>query len=196
LRSIQCALLDIGDVLIEVEWPRFYETLGLPAGAGLSRILVHSMHDRYERGQLGSDEFFGFIQGQLELNHSLDEIGRAWNSVLPREVQGVAEVVSELSRTLPLFALSNSNPSHIEVQLKNFRLFDGFREIFTSYKFGSRKPEKEIYLRALKELGLPPDQILFVDDKPENVATARELGLHAEVCMRSPERLRKIFDLA
>jgi FMN phosphatase YigB (HAD superfamily) len=193
VNQIQCALLDIGDVLVEVEWSRFYETLGLQPGPGLSCVLADSMHDRYERGQIGSTEFFSHLKDELGLSCSLEEVQGAWNSVLPREVSGVAEVVSELSRSLPLFALSNSNPSHIEVQLKNFRLFDGFKEIFASYRLGYRKPEREIYQAAIRALGVAPQQILFVDDKPENIAIARELGLNAELCMRSAEKLRRIF---
>ncbi len=43
---------------------------------------------------------------------------------------------------------------------------------------GCQKPGEEIYLRALKELDLPADKCVFVEDLKDNLFTARRLGLH------------------
>jgi FMN phosphatase YigB (HAD superfamily) len=44
------------------------------------------------------------------------------------------------------------------------------------------------YFRAVQEdIALPPDDILFVDDKPENVESALACGWSAEVCRRSTD---------
>jgi putative hydrolase of the HAD superfamily len=39
------------------------------------------------------------------------------------------------------------------------------------------KPEPEIYRVTLSRLGVPASEALFVDDRIENIETARELGL-------------------
>ncbi len=43
----------------------------------------------------------------------------------------------------------------------------------------TRKPEKEIYLRAIQRLALKEDECLFIDDKTENVLAAKKIGMHA-----------------
>jgi putative hydrolase of the HAD superfamily len=43
---------------------------------------------------------------------------------------------------------------------------------------GSAKPMPEIYARCLNGLRLEPSQVLFLDDREENVRAAQELGMH------------------
>jgi HAD superfamily hydrolase (TIGR01509 family) len=42
-----------------------------------------------------------------------------------------------------------------------------------------RKPEPAIYRRALDILGSPPERVLFIDDREENIAGARNAGMRA-----------------
>lgn len=58
-----------------------------------------------------------------------------------------------------------------------------------SCRIGSAKPEPAAYEWCVRELGLPPEEILFVDDRAENVYAALRLGLQGHV-FTSPERLR------
>ena len=43
------------------------------------------------------------------------------------------------------------------------------------------KPEREIYEHALRGLDVAPSEALFIDDREENIAGARSIGLHAEL---------------
>lgn len=47
-----------------------------------------------------------------------------------------------------------------------------------SSAFGTRKPDPAVYRRALDRLGFSPAETLFVDDRADNVAGARDAGLH------------------
>jgi HAD superfamily hydrolase (TIGR01509 family) len=42
-----------------------------------------------------------------------------------------------------------------------------------------RKPDPAIYQAALDILGRPPERILFIDDRPENVDGAVKAGMKA-----------------
>jgi len=42
-----------------------------------------------------------------------------------------------------------------------------------------RKPDRRIYQIALDVLQRDPEEAVFVDDRPENVAAAASLGIHA-----------------
>ncbi|MDR2901981.1 MAG: HAD-IA family hydrolase [Lactobacillales bacterium] len=54
----------------------------------------------------------------------------------------------------------------------------GEKYIFTSYQLGLLKPDPEIYVAVQERLGCDFDEMLFIDDKPKNVAAAKELGIH------------------
>ncbi len=49
----------------------------------------------------------------------------------------------------------------------------------TTSNFGARKPEPEVFERALAHHGVPAERAFFADDMPVNVEAARVLGIHA-----------------
>jgi HAD superfamily hydrolase (TIGR01509 family) len=51
-----------------------------------------------------------------------------------------------------------------------------------SYQVGAMKPSPEIYEVAETAAGVPPNQILFIDDKQENVDAAIGRGWHSRQC--------------
>ena len=52
-----------------------------------------------------------------------------------------------------------------------------FTGVVISGSVGLRKPAPEIYRLGARSLGLPPEQCVFVDDLPGNLAPARDLGM-------------------
>jgi putative hydrolase of the HAD superfamily len=56
---------------------------------------------------------------------------------------------------------------------------DLFEVIVDSSEVGMRKPDPRIFEMALDHLGVGPDEAVFLDDAPGNVAAARALGMHA-----------------
>ncbi|WP_255252686.1 HAD family hydrolase [Curtobacterium sp. 'Ferrero'] len=49
----------------------------------------------------------------------------------------------------------------------------------TTSNFGARKPEPELFTRALEHHGVPAERTFFADDMPINVEGARSVGIHA-----------------
>jgi HAD superfamily hydrolase (TIGR01509 family) len=46
---------------------------------------------------------------------------------------------------------------------------------------GACKPELAIYCRAIREAGVPAEQILYIDDEPKYVEAGRRAGMQAIV---------------
>lgn len=57
-----------------------------------------------------------------------------------------------------------------------FSMFDG---VFISGNAQCIKPEEEIYTKFLSKFDLQADECLFIDDRPENVEAARNVGMYA-----------------
>lgn len=66
---------------------------------------------------------------------------------------------------------------------------------FYSYELGVAKPDPDYFSRIVATLGLPAGELLFVDDRPDNVAAARSVGLAAEDVPQHDHgaTLRRIF---
>jgi putative hydrolase of the HAD superfamily len=54
---------------------------------------------------------------------------------------------------------------------------------------GARKPDPAIYRRAIRELGVPAGQVLYIDDEPKYVQAGRQAGVQA-MLFEGPQKLR------
>ncbi|MEU6350925.1 HAD-IA family hydrolase [Streptomyces sp. NPDC047072] len=67
---------------------------------------------------------------------------------------------------------------------------DHFEAYAISAVLGCVKPDPRMYRHASEALGLPPEECVFVDDDPELVEAAVELGYEGRVLTREPTALR------
>jgi putative hydrolase of the HAD superfamily len=65
--------------------------------------------------------------------------------------------------------------------LRAYEMMRHFDRRFASQILGHAKPSPEIYRRVIELLAVQPNQVLFFDDKPENVEAASKLGWNARV---------------
>ncbi len=84
------------------------------------------------------------------------------------------------SRGLKIFVLSNADNTFHDYfpRFKEESFFDG---IMVSYEVHMIKPEKRIYEHFLDTYRLIPGECLFIDDREENVAGAKEAGINGFV---------------
>lgn len=70
-------------------------------------------------------------------------------------------------------------------------------KVFDSSEMGVRKPDPAIYQRALFDMGgVSPQRAVFLDDVEQNVASARDLGIHGIQVLDNPEAaIRELRDL-
>ena len=64
---------------------------------------------------------------------------------------------------------------------------------------GSPKPDPRFFQAVLDVLPYPPDHVLFIDDRQENVAAARDAGIRATLFQPQPgrdsgEALRRLLE--
>lgn len=63
------------------------------------------------------------------------------------------------------------------VILKWIHVHKGFDPVILSYEEKIRKPSPEIYERAIRKMGIKPQEIIFVDNLPGNLKSARGAGM-------------------
>ena len=74
--------------------------------------------------------------------------------------------------------LSNAMPSMVRA-LTNHGITDRLSCFTVSCLEGCQKPEEKIYRLALGELGLEPDECVFIEDVEANLLAAKRIGIHA-----------------
>lgn len=108
------------------------------------------------------------------IEHEID----FWSTLDDRVIAWVDELRSSGFRT----AILSNLPRPLGTRL---RALDGFLNHFDhvtfSFELGYVKPQREIYEDAIRGLGVPSNEALFIDDRTENIQGAHEAGLHAEL---------------
>jgi putative hydrolase of the HAD superfamily len=101
-------------------------------------------------------------------------------AVRPRPA--VNQLLAALSGRFRLGVISNGGGQRQRAKLARAGLNGWFAagEIFISEEVGVEKPDRRIFLFALRQVGLPPEQVLFVGDEPaRDVAGAHAAGMPA-----------------
>ncbi|HSX37750.1 MAG TPA: HAD family phosphatase, partial [Chlamydiales bacterium] len=111
-----------------------------------------------------------------------DEWPASYQAILKKSV-GVDEemlaIVSELkSQQIPVGLLSNINDKYTKL-IRDFGFYEPFDPCLLSCEMGLEKPDPKAYQLLLEKLALPADEIVFIDDKEENVEAAKKLGIDA-----------------
>lgn len=94
-------------------------------------------------------------------------------------IPGTQELLAELrSAGIRLLALTNFARGNFEVARAKYPWLADFDGIVISSHEGLVKPDERIYRILINRYDVDPTAAVFVDDRPENLATARALGMH------------------
>lgn len=180
--SAQAVFLDIGGIILEINWRRTVEALGIFDRAKQDQIWSvlgsAKIHFELERGNATPDEFFSFVRSELRLSAETP-LEFAWNKLILGTLPNVEQIFDRYAGKVPLYVLSNTNLPHYDYFMNQFPVMKRFDRIMTSFELGHRKPDAEIYLSAAAQVGLSPSSIVFIDDSPANVDAAEKLGFRS-----------------
>ncbi len=185
-------VFDIGGVLIGLNLSRCIEAFR--TGLGFERItqLLDPYHQKgiygeLESGRLSEQHFKDLVIAESRPGTTPQDVEWAMEQLLegqmdPRSVAALNNLVGKY----PLYLLTNNNP--ISMRLCH-RIFKNngidpnttFKEEFISSDLNMLKPEPEFYKYVIRKIGLPPQEILFIDDNKANVDGARAVGLDARL---------------
>ena len=197
--SIEALLFDLGGVIIEIDWKRVFQLWARdsplsPKEIG-NRFRMDRAYEQHERGQLSSTQYFTYLKSIFEFKGDDEAFVQGWNSVFVREVEDVVNIIPRLKSKVPVYVLTNSNPTH-EVFLRTTysETINLFTDVFVSSTLGHRKPERSAFDAVAAKTGVALASMLFFDDARENVEGARAAGL-SSVQVTGPSDVRRALAL-
>jgi FMN phosphatase YigB (HAD superfamily) len=192
--KISAITFDLGNVLVKVDHLRFCQRLAalavLTPQEVYAQVFESGLEPGYDTGHLTSREFYQRVTAHFGVALPYSRFSDLWCDIFD-PMDSMAEMVLHLRSRFPLFLLSNTNSLHFDyIQARFAALLRPFRGFVLSYQVGSRKPEPVIYQALIRQVGRPPAEILFLDDKESFVEAARGQGLAAWQ-FRSPRKLQR-----
>jgi len=194
---INTLIFDFGDVFINLEFDarkKAFSNLGLNQWTSE----LEDLNKNYEIGKISELQFITELQKSIP-NASLEDIKKAWNSVLGDFPLERLEFLQNLKGNYRLFLLSNTDSTHIDRFEHKFGLsftrdfYCCFEKVYFSFELGMRKPDAEIFNYLIKKHELSAKRTLFIDDKEENTIAAQKLGLNTWNLQVGQETVTDLF---
>lgn len=186
---IQAIVFDLGGVLIDLDFEgcvrAFREILGYERITELLDLSHQKgIYGDMEAGIITADEFRKEILRDSRPGAVPGDVDRAMAGLLTGMDPAKVTLLEELAGKYALYGLTNNNEISVarmheiyeEAGLDWKRVF---RKEFVSCRMKLMKPSREIFDAAAAEIGLPPEEILFVDDSQRNVDGALAAGWKA-----------------
>jgi putative hydrolase of the HAD superfamily len=182
--SVDVLLFDLGRVVLDINFDSVMANWAGHAGCEpddlARRFVVDDSFRHHEIGRIDDAAFFASLRQSLGIGITDAQFLEGWNSIFAGEMPGIAPLLANAAKRMPLYAFSNTNPAHIaHFSAAYADVLSHFREIFLSSSIGLRKPDAEAYDHVVKAIGVPASRILFFDDSAANIEGARARGLCA-----------------
>jgi HAD superfamily hydrolase (TIGR01509 family) len=187
------AVFDLGKVLLDFDY-----------GIAVARIRKRcrlSLHElqtlinqsplllRYESNQLSTAEFFAEVQAVSGFRGDLREFRGMFADIFS-VIEPMEQLQRELRRNgVPTCVFSNTNEIAVEHIRARFPFFSTFDSYVLSYEHNLMKPDPKIYAVVEQVTGRRGPDVLYIDDRPENVAAGEARGWQT-VCHHNPAQTR------
>lgn len=100
------------------------------------------------------------------------------------------DFIKDLKKKFNLVLLSNESKEGMENKIKKFELNKIFFKIYCSAFLGIAKPDKKIFKYVLKDLSLNAGKVIFIDDRQENIYSAKSLNINS-ILFKNINQLKK-----
>ena len=178
--NIKAVVFDVGRVLYHWDLRHLFEKLiddREELDWFLENVVTEEWHFEHDRGRALADMVPERIALYPEHADLISAYATLFNETVPGPVEGTIELAHALhAQGVPLYAITNFGHEFWAMFRPGRPVFDLFGDIVVSGTEKLAKPDPAIYRLAESRFGHAPGAMLFVDDNPANIASARECG--------------------
>jgi putative hydrolase of the HAD superfamily len=187
-------LFDYGGVICQPQPEADVALLASAAGCTVGEFRAGYWAHRlaYDRAELDGVTFWQKVAaaaGRSFTAAQMAELTRldiaSWRHLQPATVT----LIEDLAAAGYRLALLSNAPAEVAEAVAALPVASHFEHCTFSCYLRAVKPEPEIYRAVLRVLGASPGEVIFLDDRPENVAGAEALGIRG-VHFTGPDEAR------
>lgn len=187
----QVVIFDLGKVLVDFDYSRAAKAIAarstvtpetINALINQSPLLV-----RYELGKMTDKEFFNEVRSATGFKGSFEEFGPLFGDIFS-EIPPMIELHAQLrKKDIPTYIFSNTNGLAVAHIRRTFPFFSQFDDYIFSFEHGAMKPDAGLYEVVESKSHRCGEQILYIDDRAENVAAGAARGWRV-ILQETPEK--------
>ncbi len=175
----RAVIFDIGNVLIEWRPERHYDRV-MPRErreALFAEVDLHAMNAAVDLGKPFRETVYDFAERHPKWRDEIRLWHDDWIRMASPEIGRSVRLLRALrARGVPVFALSNFGIGTFEMAEAEYPFLREFDRAFVSGHLGLAKPDPAIYELVERETGFSGADLLFADDREDNIAAAAARG--------------------
>ena len=173
-------IFDLGSMLVNLDWNKVCSRLQeLSVLADVRPNVINGPIVRSAMlGLLTPRGYHEALCEQLVVNLVYEDFVDIWNDLLSAN-ESIVPLVNQLKLGHRLVLASNTDAIHFKHSVENFDVVRQFDHYFLSYEMGLLKPAPAFFHHILRTLGTSAADCIFIDDRAENVESARSVGIMA-----------------
>jgi len=173
-------VFDLGKVLVDFDYTiaarRIVPLCSSPGDPAKFFSTHATLLTSYELGLLTTEKFFNQIKAASGFSGTQQEFNASFADIFT-PIQPMIDLHGELRKTdMAAYVFSNTNDLAVEHIRNRFPFFSDFDGYVLSYEHGSMKPSAKLYEIVERASGRKGGEILYIDDRPENVAAGAARG--------------------
>lgn len=179
MKQPQAVIFDIGNVLIEWQPERFYDTV---IGEEQRRRMfdavdLHFMNERVDRGEHFTKTIYETAENYPDWRDEIRMWHDRWIELATPAIDHSVRLMKALkSNGVPVFSLTNFGIESYDYAATHYPFLRDFDRDFISGHMAVTKPNPEIYRQLEETSGLSGAALLFTDDRTDNIAAAQGFG--------------------
>lgn len=152
--------------------------------------------DALDAGTLSITDYWRGVAAELGVSWSDPEIHQLWITDFRGWLSAdnaTLDILVDLRDGGTRMALLSNAGRDFSSYFRHSPLGALFEGVFVSGELGMVKPDAPIFRHVMDEIGIGPEQMVFIDNKEENVRGAEELGITGHV-FTTPSDLRAFLE--
>jgi 2-haloacid dehalogenase len=177
--TIEAVVFDIGNVLIEWAPEKYYDrTYGPEHREKLfTEVDLHAMNILVDQGHDFRDTIYGWAGTNPDYSREIMDWHDHWLELAQPVIPHSVRLLRALKRNkVPVFALTNFGVGSFDLACSHYDFLNEFDRAYVSGRMKLMKPDPAIFAAVETDSGIAPGNLLFTDDRPENIAAAEARG--------------------
>jgi len=163
--------------------------------ATVADILNGDAGGKYRTGMLSAEEFWRQARRQWGIDVPSEELASIWYQSY-RPDGGTVGIIDRLKKAgHQILYLSNNTAERVAYLDREFGFLDKFDDGIFSHLARRKKPDPVIYQQILAKAIHPAAACIFIEDKPEQLKPAQDLGMTVIAFKTSAQLERKLKTL-
>lgn len=191
MSEIKNIVFDLGNVLLNLNLDKtetaFRDLLQEEFETAYLKYESNRLFERLEIGRISPFEFIKGMRSATEVPLTDDEVIDGWNALLGEMPKSRIDFLKKIGQQYNIYLLSNTNAIHMmwldeylqdqfDMSIQDFTKL--FKKHYFSFQVQMRKPDTNIYEYVIQDSGINPAETLFIDDREDNIKTAKDCGFH------------------